>query len=710
MPQAETLNPSRGARASSDVQGHRTDIQGLRALAVSLVLLYHLWPHRLSGGYIGVDVFFVISGFLITSHLLMAKPDKPRDLATFWMRRIRRLLPAALLVLMATLLASRLFAPDSQWKGTAHEAIASALYVENWNLAARAVDYLAAESAPSPIQHYWSLSVEEQFYVIWPILVLIAVLVARRLGRSFNSTVLVGLGVIVSTSLGYSIYATAVEPSSAYFVTPSRVWELGVGGLLAALLVRSGSGDDGLTDVWKLPSWGRSTLAWLGFAAIVWTAFAFTDATPFPGYRAMLPVLGAAAVLAAHARSVRSPGPFLALRPIQYLGGISYSLYLWHWPLIVILPEATGSSVGVLDKLAIIATSLVLAGLTKKFVEDRYRWHRPGASIAKPYRFAVAGMAVVVAIGLLQVVEVNQRQAAAKEQLRTALAGGDTCFGAASMKPGNNCPQRNDGTVIPATSEAVNDKSDAYADNCWVYRPFDAFTRCSYGKKNATVSIALVGNSHAGQWLPALQELAAKNGWRITTFLASQCYATTIALKLETPQFSDNCLTWGKRVLRATSGSAFDLVVTSERTGLLPAKPGVGSKHQRLTAAYTDYLKQWTQGGAHILVVRDTPLPFRSFKSVPDCVGAHPDNFAACSAPRSKWVAPDALVDAARALHNPRVQIADLTDYLCAQVCRPVIGRAMVYFDASHLTATYSRTLAPYVEPFVRKALVRLPN
>ena len=710
MPQAETPTLRRGLRVSSDGPGHRRDIQGLRALAVSLVLLYHLWPHRLTGGYVGVDVFFVISGFLITSHLLNARPDKPRDLATFWMRRIRRLLPAALLVLMATLLASRLFAPDSQWKGTAHEAIAAALYGENWNLAARAVDYLAAATAPSPIQHYWSLSVEEQFYAVWPILVLIAVLIARRLGRSVSSTLLVGLSVIVASSLAYSIYATAAEPSSAYFITPTRVWELGVGGLLAVLLIRSGSRDDGFTDVWHLPPWGRSTLAWLGFAAILWTAFTFTDATPFPGDRALLPVLGAAAVLAAHAQSVGSPGPFLAWSPIQYLGDISYSLYLWHWPLIVIVPQVTGSALGLLDKLAIIAGSVALAGLTKKYVEDRYRRHRPGVSLATPYRFAVAGMAVVVAVGLVQVAEVNHRQEAAKEQVSQVLSGAEPCFGAASMAPGNSCIQRNSGNVIPSTSEAANDRSDAFGDGCLVYRPFDKFTQCVYGDEKAAVSIALVGNSHAAQWLPALQELAATHHWKITTFLASQCFATSIRIQLETEQFRRNCFDWGQKVLAATPTGTFDLVVTSERTGRAAIGVSAADSYGPWKKGYAPYLQQWADRGVKVLVIRDNPFPISTMPSVPDCVGAHPDDFAKCSAPRTAWLRPDPLADAAKGIASPKLTVADLTNYFCMDVCSPVIGKAMVYVDGSHITQTFARTLAPYLEPYVRKALVYSPN
>ena len=710
MPIADVTTSRHKTSASADTPGHRRDIQGLRAVAVSLVLLYHLWPNQISGGFTGVDVFFVISGFLITSHLLNSRPDSPRDLATFWMRRIRRLLPAALLVLMATLLASRLFAPDSQWKGTAIEAIASALYVENWKLASNAVDYLAAENAPSPIQHYWSLSVEEQFYAVWPILVLVCVLIARRIGRSVNATVLVGLVVVVATSLAYSVHATAAEPSSAYFITPTRVWELGIGGLLAVLLIISGSRDDGLTDVWRLPPWGRSLLAWAGFGAIFLTAFTFTGATPFPSYTALLPVLGTAAVIAAHAQSVSSPTTLLGVRPVQYLGDISYSVYLWHWPMIAIVPHVSGGELGRLDKAAVIAASLVLAGLTKTYVEDRFRRHKPGVSLATPYRFALAGMAVIVAMGAIQVAVVDHRQAVSQKQIEDALSGKDPCFGARSMATDSDCQQANDGMVIPGTTQAANDKSDAYADDCWVYRPFDEFTTCSYGKKGADVSIALVGNSHAGHWLPALQELAEKNNWKITTFLASQCYATSIKLDLETDKFSDNCLDWGKKVLKATSGDTFDLVVTSERTGLAPAKKEPGTRAERVQKGYEAYLEKWLDSGANVLAVRDNPLPFRSLKSIPDCVSANPDDFSKCSAKKSKWLVPDRLVDAVKAVDSPRAAVADLTDFFCTDRCPPVIGKAMVYFDASHITETYARTLAPYLEPFVEKSLEQSPR
>ena len=225
--------PSRRS-AAAPKDGVRPDIQAMRAIAVSMVLVYHLWPNRLTGGFTGVDVFFLISGFLITSHLLSHPPTGLRDLLAFWSRRIRRLLPASLLVLFVTLIASRLVAPETQWGNTTRQVKAAALYFVNWRLADDSVDYLASQNAPTPVQHFWSLSVEEQFYFVWPIFILLLGFLALLLRRRAAPFFIGGLGIAVVASLWFSVHETKVEPARAYFVTPTRIWELGIGGLLAA--------------------------------------------------------------------------------------------------------------------------------------------------------------------------------------------------------------------------------------------------------------------------------------------------------------------------------------------------------------------------------------------------------------------------------------------------------------------------------------------
>ena len=258
---------------SKRTSGIRPEIQALRAVAVSLVLVYHFWPAELRGGYVGVDVFFAISGFLITTQLLREVDRTGRlSMTAFWARRARRILPAALVVLLFCALATVLFVPEIYWRQFFGEMRASTEYAQNWHLAAAAVRYGAADSAPTSLQHFWSLSAEEQFYLVWPILILLAVSVAGlrdvRIRRASMALVMLAL---VAGSLTYGINRTAADPAAAYFVTPTRAWEFGMGGLVALL--------PSFETAWPAL---RSALSWLGLGAIAFAAVTFDAATPFP--------------------------------------------------------------------------------------------------------------------------------------------------------------------------------------------------------------------------------------------------------------------------------------------------------------------------------------------------------------------------------------------------------------------------------------------
>ena len=714
-PVAETTatEPRTSPRERSDV---RTDIQGLRALAVSLVLVYHLFPGRLTGGFTGVDVFFVISGFLITSHLLAHPPRTGRDLVTFWSRRVRRLLPASLLVLASTLVVSRLVAPETQWQNTARQAGAACLYVVNWVLASDSVDYLAADNAPSPVQHFWSLSVEEQFYFVWPILILALVAFAyRRRWSPARSArlVLAGLAALGAASLAYSVHATATNPPSAYFVTPTRMWELALGGVLALWLSRRALGRDRASEAVGLPAPARGLLAWAGLALIAWTALTYTARTPFPGWQALVPVLGAAAVIAANpaAGDPVSPGALLARRPVQWLGDVSYSVYLWHWPMIVLVPFVSGGHLGLLDKAAIVLVTLVLAALTKAFVEDRFRTARWGRPLWKPFALGAAGMAVVLGLVGLQYVEVDHVEAQAKAQLARAVAGDQPCFGAAALDPGSGCEAlTRDGTVVPAPAQAALDKSDAYTDvsgtkDCWSSAPSFPTVTCTRGNPHGRVTVALVGNSHAGEWLPTLEEIAKQRGWRITTYLASRCAMATTPQNFATAAQADACQSWVRRTSRRVAQAHPDLVVMANRMSFSAAGKSMDQSFDAYRAGYVDVLHTWTDAGIPVLGIRDTPAPGAS---IPDCVAAQPDRLAACAGTRAEWLPREPLTAAARSFRPGQVRVADLTDHICQpSVCPAVVGRVVVYFDGSHLTATYARTLAPYLEDSLTRALHR---
>ncbi|HEX3828384.1 MAG TPA: acyltransferase [Sporichthyaceae bacterium] len=399
-----------GAEPSARAAGwaHRTDIQGLRAVAIALVVGFHLWPERLPGGFVGVDVFFVVSGFLITGHLLRDEPTGGRDLAVFWARRIRRLLPAALTVITAVLFVTWLFGPVSQWRKTGLQAVSSAVYLQNWQLAPSST--AAGDPHPTALQHYWSLSVEEQFYLLWPVLLLSCVLLARHRRCGLLPVARVAMGLVALGSIVFSMWFTQAHPASAYFVTPARMWELALGGLSAALVrpVRTA----------RAPVL-RGAAVWLGFAMIALAATTF-HAARVPVALALLPVLGTAAVIAADVGRGPTPNSLLRLPPVQYLGDISYSVYLWHWPLIVLVPTVTGVPLTNRWKLAVVVGALALAALTKRQIEDRFRGGGPRFSLVAPFRWAAAGMAGVIALGGLEVVGANARTHASPGLVDTA--------------------------------------------------------------------------------------------------------------------------------------------------------------------------------------------------------------------------------------------------------------------------------------------------
>ena len=663
---------------------------------MGLVVVYHLWPERLTGGYVGVDVFFVISGFLITSHLIKKPPRTPKDLAQFYGRRIRRLLPAAFVVLAATAAAARLVAPPTLWEGIAKEVIASALYVQNWVLAGSSVDYLAAENEPTPTQHFWSLSVEEQFYFLWPVLILAVFWAAGRARLKPMALVRPAVAMVFAASLAFSVYATAAEPGSAYFITPTRMWELAAGGLIATLAPLATT---------RLNQAANAVLAWAGVAAIVIAGLTFTDATPFPGYAAALPVLGTALVILAASGHRLSPATMFAARPIQWLGGVSYSVYLWHWPLIVLLPYISGGNLGWLDKLVILAATLVLAALSKTFVEDRFSFTRAAQGLVPTYRFAAAGMAVLVAAGGLQLAEVGFRTQQAQQQLAAAENSNDPCLGAAAVAKGaEECQPDPDVPLVPDPALAKEDRPDAYADQCWSNSPFTDRPVCKYG--DGETQVALVGNSHAGHWLPALQVLAEKNDWTISTYLVSRCNPTDVPLKFDTQEKTDNCREYGDWVLDQTTGGQYDLVVTSERQSVPVQGESWKTTEEPAVEGYLSYLAEWDKAGTNVLVIKDPPYPGNEISSIPDCLAENDGDAAACSGTQREWHWIDPLYTAARELGSRHIGTVNLDGYFCPKgTCEGAIGSVVTYSDGSHITATYAKTLAPYLEQPIRDAL-----
>ena len=695
----QTAERGRDGTASRDARGPdrtRRDLQVLRALAVAAVVVFHVWPHALPGGYVGVDVFLVVSGFLITSHLLRHPPTTLRGLAAFWARRARRLLPAAGLVLAVTSVASVLLLPSHLLVQAAREVLAATMLRENWHLADQATDYLAADAAPSPVQHFWSLGVEEQFYLVWPLVVAGAVLVAHRLLRPGPRPVLTVVGatvtVAVALSLWWSVRLTDADPARAYFATTTRAWELGLGALVAVLGVRS----RGLHRT-------RAVLAWAGLGAVALAALTFDAQTPFPGSAALLPTVGTALVVATATDDVRGgPGAVLGRRPVVWLGDVSYGVYLWHWPLLVLGPFVLGTVLGGWAAGAVVVLTLVLAALTKVAVEDPAR--RSPALVGSTARtFALAGLTAAVGAALaLGAGAIGSARATHERELFTrALAGDVPCFAAQAVRDPACDPLAAAPVVAPGTAAA--DRSALYADGCWNNAPFTGRRSCTYGAAEPTRRIALLGNSHAGQWQPALVGQVEREGWALQTYLTSECYPVDVPVDLSRPDSVAGCGTWTRWAVDELVAEPVDLVVLAARTfrPLLDVPEADQRAQQR--EAYARLLARLTDAGMPVLVLRDTPA---AQEPVPDCVARERGGWRACARPAAEAIEPDPLADAAAADPSGLVSVEDLNRALCWDgTCHQVVGGAIAYFDHGHLTRTFARSLAPEVEAAVTARL-----
>ena len=658
-------------------------VQGLRAIAVLLVVLYHFWPGRLPGGYVGVDVFFVISGFLITGHL-MREIDATGGvrLAQFWARRARRLLPASLLVLLfcALCVMSPYLMPTSALPGEVREILASTFYVENWYLALNSADYLNHAGSPTTVQHYWSLSLEEQFYVMWPLLMLLAAWIAVKWARGRRRQVVVlTLGIVSIASFVFCVVFTLTNPAPAYFVTFGRMWEFGLGAMIAlvpALRVRN--------------AWASFVLGWGGILALVYTAFRFDAQTPFPGYAALLPALGAAAIIAAsNTDRWWYPTRILSVRPAQFVGDISYSLYLWHWPLIIIAPSVPFWGLSIYHRVALLAICFVLAWLTKRFVEDPVRrWKALTRRPARVTLWASLAAMVVVAGTAGAAWAVNapayQRGVEAIQELR---ADPPACFGAASVLD-PSCADTDFGdTILPAPGFAgVDQPAD---EQCFMQLNDARAYECEFGSDAADAPrIALIGDSHAYQLLSTFQRMADENGWHLITFFKGACPWNTTPIS-SAGAFGAACGEWREAVGEKLADLDLDAVFTASLATTPFSSAGYDSSFDAAVAGYRDAWKQFTDRGVPVVTVVDNP----TWETDPNkCLRTR--DAAECTGARAEVLHEDPVKTAATGAEG--VSLLDFTDVYCDDTtCFPVVGGANIYRDQDHLTVTFVDTLAP---------------
>ncbi len=716
--------------------GFRPDIEGLRAVAVIAVVLFHAGVVFLPGGFVGVDVFFVISGFLITGMLWRETANSGTvSLRRFWGARARRLLPASVLVGIVTIIASALLLPPLQAKTVSIDAITSALYVSNYWFAFTGVNYFGRENllAPSPFQHYWSLGVEEQFYLVWPLLILFTAWVIRRLrsGGGDNSVspkpYLAVLVLVAVVSFYLSAVLTYVLPPFAYFSLPTRAWQLALGGIVA------------FTVVWwrRLPAAAAAVVGWMGLALIV-AAYVLIDGTsPYPGVVAALPTAGAALVIAAGcAASPRGVGALLGTAPMRAIGRVSYSWYLWHWPVLVLAPAALGHRLGVGATIAAVALSLLLAILTMRFVENPVRFSPPLRD--SPRRSLVMGgvtTAAAVIAGVITLVAVQIPSGRGPDATPLTVT--------ASPVPAGSPIQDFDAAVrstfdqvqaavsaslsmtevppnlTPALTGQAAEVASMQSGGCLRVLPLDSSPHpdCATGDPNSPVTVALVGDSQSAMFNPAFEALTEERGWRLLRLAKVACPIVDLPSATHFNAMAEafsRCAHWRAGIMDRLRAERPALVVVSSARGY--GNDGLGIWGQ---AGFDHFDTGWVGGlgrftaemralGSQVLVLGPTP---GSSGLVPVCLSAHVDDPMACSFPVPRWVSPAGIARERAAVEGSGGQYADITELFCARgQCPVIVGNVMVFYDAGHLSREYSLTLAPVMGALADRALALRPK
>jgi len=635
----------------------RPDIEGLRAIAVGGVVAFHFGMSNLPGGFIGVDIFFVISGFLITRHLMQEIGRSGTvDLWRFYGRRARRLLPASLLVIVATLIAGYFILAPSEQQLYAKGALFASSYVINLWLLRWSFDYFAADTANNPFLHFWSLSVEEQFYLLWPAFLL---LVARF--RPGERGVAVFLGVAAVASFAACAWMTTVSQPWAFYFSPLRAWEFAVGGLVSLTVA----------ERWASGFRFAPVMGWAGLALIGATYLTVSEADPFPGFLALLPVIGTAMLLLSGARqSAAGPAALLSLAPFQWTGKLSYSLYLWHWPLIVyatiLWPDLTLGG-----RLACLLVTVGLSVLSYRFVENPMRlsgWLSAGSARSLGLAALLTSLGVTLSYGAAQLaarsVDPDQRLIA-ESAARSSSA-------------------RQIDTACVASLEQTEPRS------------------CSLGASQPRKTIVLFGDSHADHWSTPLAKIAEANNWRVVTYLKSSCSVAAVPTwNVRLMRAYGECDAWRKSAMKEIADLKPDAVIVAQFSYSYVENDVNGDLDHLVTRdvwanGLRTSLAALSETGAEVVLLRDVPV----HKSYLDrCVARslwQGRSAAVCDTPRNQAI--DERVsetEQAATSRLPGVRYVDLTELFCNETtCPAMIGGKLTFRDRHHIATPYAATLA----------------
>jgi peptidoglycan/LPS O-acetylase OafA/YrhL len=675
---------------------YRHDLDGLRGIAIALVAMFHVWFGRVSGG---VDVFLALSGFFFGGKLLRAALNPASTLSPVpeVVRLVRRLLPALVVVLAGCAVLTILIQPQTRWEIFADQSLASLGYYQNWELASTVADYLRAGESVSPLQHIWSMSVQGQFYIAFLALVFgFGYLLRRRLGDRLRTAYVLLLSALAIASFVYAIFAHEGDQAVAYYNSFARAWELLLGALIGALV-----------PYIRWPMWLRTTAATIALAAVLCCGAMIDGVRQFPGPWALVPV-GAAVmfILAGANRSDRVelplPNRLLATAPLVRLGEMAYSLYLWHWPLLIFWLAYTGHAhANVVEGAAVLLVSGVLAYLTNRYIEEPLRQRKPAnaspvTTVAVPWRtrlrrptMVLGSVVVLLGVTLTATAftwreHVNVERASGKEL--SALSSSDYP-GARALIKHVRVPRLR---MRPTVLEAQNDYPPSTRDGCISDFKNTDVIKCSYGDTNAPRTIALAGGSHAEHWLTALDLLGRRHHFKVTTYLKMGCPLSTETMPLVMGNNDPypECRDWVPKAMAAVVADHPDFVFTTS-TRPWNIKPG-----DVMPGTYVGIWQTFSDNNIPILAMRDTPWLVKDGQpfNPSDCLAKGGDAMS-CGIKRS-----DVLADRNPTLdwveQFPMLKPLDMSDAVCrADICPAVEGNVLVYHDAHHLSATYMRTM-----------------
>ena len=606
-------------------------IQALRAVAAVLVVIYH--AKVTSGGYIGVDIFYVISGFLITG-LLLRELDGTGSLAlkAFYLRRVKRLLPASFFILFVTAIVAWTVYPTTLRHGLGKDIAAAGAYVSNYLFALWQMDYQNLNATPPVVIHYWSLAVEEQFYLFWPFIIL----ALYRFGA--RRAVFIGVAAITMASFLLSLFLTPREPIWSFYSLPTRAWELGIGALLLFIPKRIRF---------------SSNYGWAALVLILYGTLTFTDKTPFPGTAALVPVIGTAFAIASLNNWPRAMNRFGNLKIVQWLGEISYPLYLWHWPVLVIPSVAWGRSLVAHELLICVLLTALLADLTHRFIEDPIRYSKPHPKLVFKSGAAATAASLIV--------------------------------GAAIYLSFNDEIKLDNGRSY-SVSELIK-RPVIYDDDCHVNNGETVSPECTYGERGAKRKIVLFGDSHAAQWFPVLAQLANENNFELISLTKSACPGPAVE-KVDSGEYKNSdCFAWRDNSLERIAKLKPEAVIFS------------GFQHFQVPAGYSSRREWWQAGqkrtlnslrgnASHIVYITDTPHPQQD---IPACLAGGVISDCDDSQPSEP-------------ISIPGLKVVNPTPWLCTDKCSSVINGNVAYRDGSHISIAMSESLA---QP-LGKALKRL--